>query len=198
MAEFYVALDGPTRWVNKDGWEELDAFFAAGRTFADVDEEESAALVKDIQVCSFYGIICNSKMQVNVMTLSNNGMVGTIPNSLFLLSELFSINFSFNRVTLTTNEKALFSTDVPSVGFSALKYAPKLNRIKLSHTEVSSMIGIGEAIAISELFLDGCDFESTLPTELFSLTTLTVLHLEASYLKGTIPREIGKLTNLRR
>jgi len=171
--ELYKALDGPG-WENNDGWSVFD----------------SVPSVDDLNVdhCQFYGILCNTEGRIEFITLANNGLHGMIPLSLFQLPDLISIDLSYNRVEL----------DSDYGGFSVLKEAPKLSKLKLSHTDVTSFEGIGEATSLTGLSLDGNKFESTIPVELFGLSNLDTLHLEASSLTGSIPAEIRYLSGLKR
>lgn len=197
LAEFYLALSGPNEWSNR--WTGLDALLA------DVGLEDGAAdslsSMEDIRVvvdglnvtsvlsavCQWYGILCNENGFVEIITLPNNHMVGVIPDTFFqFLPNLKSIDLSNNRIQVAD--------------FSALQYASSLSRLRLSNTAVQNLAGLSKAAAhLHELLLDGCNFDgAAISTELYQLTNLLTLHLEASFLAGNIPAEIRQLTNLQR
>jgi Leucine-rich repeat (LRR) protein len=88
--------------------------------------------------------------------------------------------------------------DDESGGFDALKDAAKLARLNLSRNNIASFEGIGQPVTFDQLRLDGSDFESSLPSELFDLTNLRVLHLDASFLTGALPPDIKRLSGLTR
>ena len=181
LARVYVALDGRSgQWHNADGWQILDEILDHSGGLDTVDWS-------GIEYCqTFHGILCDGQGRVQVLNLANNGLRGTIPARLFQLPGLESLDLSYNRV------------QVDAVGgFEGIGAAKTLARLKLSHTDVDTLKGIGQAAnALQELFLDGSDFQGSLPGELFGLSNLKSLHLEASYLEGTVPPEIRQLSQL--
>jgi Leucine-rich repeat (LRR) protein len=179
LVELYIALEG-SQWERNDGWSIIDDLLEQ----SNIDSMDMSQL----NYCVFYGVICNNKGQIEFLTLSNNGLQGTIPSSVFELPGLVTLDVSYNYVDI----------DVEKGGFKALKSATKLTRLKFSNTNLASLDGIGQGVALTELFLGGSDFESTIPTELFDLTNLNVLHLGASFLKGPLPAGIKALSNLKR
>jgi Leucine-rich repeat (LRR) protein len=179
LAELYLALQG-SQWEEKEGWDSLDSRIKNG--------DVSGADLTGLDPCGFHGVICSNDAQVEILALSNNGLRGKIPSSVFLLPALEVLDMSYNYVDM----------DEESGGFEALKDAKKLLRLKLSHTNIASLDGIGQGTTLDEIFLDGSDFESSLPMELFDLTNLKILHLEASFLTGALPVDISRLTSLTR
>jgi Leucine-rich repeat (LRR) protein len=179
LAELYLTLQG-SQWEQNDGWNQFDVLIQN----SEIDKADLSELVP----CAFFGVICSNAGQVEILTLVNNGLRGKIPPSIFKLPGLVSLDMSYNYVDV----------DDESGGFAALKEAAKLARLKLSHTNIASLEGIGQAVTLEELHLDGSDFESSLPSELFDLTNLRVLHLDASFLTGALPPDIKRLSGLTR
>jgi Leucine-rich repeat (LRR) protein len=179
LADLYLTLQG-SQWEQNDGWNQFDTLIQNSH----IDSADLSELVP----CSFYGIICSNAGQVEILTLGNNGLKGKIPASVFRLPGLVELDMSYNYVDV----------DDDSGGFATLKDATKLARLKLSHTNIASLEGIGQAVTLEELHLDGSDFESSLPSELFDLTNLRVLHLDASFLTGPLPSDIKRLSGLTR
>lgn len=185
LAEFYLETDGPN-WERNDGWDILDSIHLE-------DVKNGHVNLSNLQVCSFYGIICGTTAgDVEVITLTNNLLDGTVPTRIWQLEKLSSFDLSYNDIDIAglQNQEDEF--------FSAVESATNLAALKLSHTGVTNLKGIGQTVQLKELFLDGNQFTTTLPTEIGLLTQLSRLHLEQSYLGGTIPSEFAKLTNLKR
>lgn len=181
LAEIYVALDGRDKWHNKDGWDMLDDLLDK---HADLDSIQWSGVV----YCNnFHGTLCSPDGHVQFLTLSNNGLSGTLPSRAFSIPGLESLDVSFNRVEID-----------PIGGFDGLQAAGSLLRLKMSNTDVSTLKNIGQGTSLTELYLDESDLEGSLPVEIFQLTNLKILHLEANYLQGTIPPEIGNLKQLTR
>jgi Leucine-rich repeat (LRR) protein len=179
LAELYLTLQG-SQWEQNDGWNQFDTLIQN----SDIDSADFSELV----LCSFYGVMCSNAGEVEILTLGNNGLRGKIPASVFQLPGLVDLDMSYNYVDV----------DDDSGGFASLKDATKLARLKLSHTNIASLEGIGQAVTLEELHLDGSDFEASLPSELFDLTNLRVLHLDASFLTGPLPSDIKRLSSLTR
>ena len=198
LAQFYLALRGHTRWLHTDGWETLDALLFPDN--GDVYHDSAAVMdiasydvdFSGIDACQWHGILCNAQGHVEVLTLPKNHMVGTVPNDIFYLPFLQSLDLSQNLVQVDS--------------FAPLQFTPKLSRLQLSHTAVRSWRGIGRAAdQLHELWLDGCDLseekddndDPATMNELYQLTNLHTLHLEGCNLAGTLSPDVGRLSNLK-
>jgi hypothetical protein len=69
---FYVQMDGDT-WENKDNW------------------------LENYNFCQWFGVICSSRARIFALSLRSNGLAGTLPNDLYLLSNLFELDLSHNK-----------------------------------------------------------------------------------------------------
>jgi len=142
----------------------------------------------DLDYCSWYGITCHNNNDdddshhIQLLHLYDNDLRGTIPARLWTLPGLESLDLSYNRLSLRA-PTAVAST---------------LTRVRLSRSDVSHISGLEQAMSLTELHLDGCEFNGDFPTEIYALTNLVTLHLEASYLQGTLSNEISQLTELER
>jgi Leucine-rich repeat (LRR) protein len=189
LAEFYLALSGPVEWGTR--WSDLDDLLLAllgDSSSSDIEDVRNVLADVDfsgVSACNWNGILCNEHGFVEIITLPNNHMVGTIPETLFQLPNLQSLDLSYNLVQVDD--------------FTVLQYASSLTRLRLSHTAVKSMVGISFAVHLHELLLDGCDFNgASIPSELYQLSNLHTLHLEASFLAGRLAPDIRQLSKLRR
>lgn len=180
LALFYEALSGP-RWTKQIGWKN-----AYAGVLASIAKDVQTVDFTGINVCGFSGILCNSKGQVSILSLPSNGLAGVIPPLLFALTSLVSLDLSNNMIELDVNS-----------GFSVLQSATALKRLNLSRTKVTSLAGIQYGTQLTELSLTGNSLISSLPQELFSLTKLSSLQLEACGILGTLSSSLGQMTNLK-
>uniref|UniRef100_A0A7S3DR25 Leucine-rich repeat-containing N-terminal plant-type domain-containing protein n=1 Tax=Entomoneis paludosa TaxID=265537 RepID=A0A7S3DR25_9STRA len=109
-----------------------------------------------------------------------------MPSNILTLPNLVSLDLSNNHVDVTD--------------WTALQHATSLSRLQFSHTRVTTLEGIsGGKDVLTSLFLQGIEYnQQPLPEELFELTKLHTLQLEAADLGGELSTNIAKLTQLRR
>jgi hypothetical protein len=69
---FYVQMDGDT-WESNKNWLETYNF------------------------CQWFGVTCSSTARIFGLSLRSNGLAGTLPNELHLLSNLFELDLSHNK-----------------------------------------------------------------------------------------------------
>lgn len=124
--------------------------------------------------CSWYGIYCEDD-SVSRISLQQNNLVGTIPDSLGDLDSVSLIDLAYNR---------LFGT-IPH----SLTFLPNLYSLNIStNTNLSGRITrLANLPAVVNLDLSGCNFEGAIPEELMQITSLARLNLSSNVLTGTIP-----------
>jgi hypothetical protein len=121
---------------------------------------------------------------VTEVDLKNNGLIGTIPADLFLMPALSLLDLSKNAVHMD--------------GFTAVAESDSLLSLNLAGTKVRSIAGIQQAKTLRSLYLDGLDLGGgMIPTQLYALTDLHLLHLQFSGLVGTLHTELGRMKKLR-
>jgi len=174
FATIYQELNGIETWNRTDGWSALD-YALQNATLAEFDGS-------NLDICNWYGVVCMDKKVTNI-DLSNNGLVGTVPNLLFGLTSLEYLTLSHNSVVL----------DLTSVS-----NAPSLQSLSLTGTKITSFDGLEGATQLKYLYLDGLQelTKNSLPTELSALTNLLILHMKHSNIIGSIPTELGNLIKL--
>jgi Leucine-rich repeat (LRR) protein len=178
LALMFVALRGED-WVVKDGWDDLEDILT-DQTIDDL------AGNTDILYCdSFYGITCNTNSEIIEIDLTDNGLFGEVPYQVFELSKLQSLVVSRNLIDVD-----------PTKAFAALGRSTTLTKLNLAGTKVHDLDGIGAATSLRNLILDGIDFVSAMPQELFDLSNLQRLHCQYTSFQGTLPAAIGEMTSL--
>jgi Leucine-rich repeat (LRR) protein len=172
LAGFYLALTGD-KWEVKDGWEIIETFNENG-----LPENSDV----EVDVCNgWYGVICDGG-EITEISLPQNGLFGTIPDSIFALPSLQVFDISGNNVQITD--------------FKAATEAKNLTSLVLSNVKVQKLEGIGGIEGLRLLYLDGLDTKGPLPDELFDLTNLRILHLQHGSFSGPLPSGVGQLSNL--
>lgn len=173
LATFYYATNGPfwtyTDWLNYDQhectWYSRNSF--AGTTFG------SEGLSP-----------CNSEGEYEELWQWKNGLEGTLPTELFLLTALRSIDLQSQQII----------GSVPSeLGLCTL-----LEQLSLSGNQLQSIIPseIGKLTVLELLDVSRNNFVGAVPSELGDLTAMTRLTTFRNELEGTFPDSICELHNL--
>jgi len=193
LLEFYLALDG-RRWERNDGWQIFDTLIGKYQLQSPNNPSAGSTSLDKIDIpfpsvsyCNFYGVDCDLQTgHVELISLPNNRLHGTLPSNIMTMPKLLSLDLSNNHVEVTN--------------WSALRHAASLSQLNFAHTQVSTLKGIGKGKnVLTHLFLQGIEMDQQpLPTELFELTLLDTLRLEASDVGGELPSEIANLVNIRR
>jgi Leucine-rich repeat (LRR) protein len=173
IVDLYVSLRG-SAWVQKSGWAEFD------------DLLSSATIVQPdaVNVCSFHGITCNANKSIEEIKLSNNGLIGTVPTTIFQLSSLTTLDLSRNAATVTPE------------GLSALARAGTVSKLHIASTHSIDLTGIGAANSLRVLDVSGIEFGTPVPSELFNLVDIEEIHARFCYFTDKLPTLIGNLVNL--
>lgn len=147
-----------TSWFRSDGWLE------------EVDE------------CNWFGVECELSLVVG-LNLSENGLTGTIPLELVLLSN------SLSYLSLIGNH---VNGKVPSeLGHMSLLERLHLDRNKLTGSLPTE---IGLATNLQHLTVSHNDLKFSLPTQLGQLSILQTLDCHNNSLLGPLPSELGLLS----
>ncbi len=163
---------------------------------------------------SWFGVILDTEGCVQEIDLNYNGLTGEIPVGLMAVSNLQTLNLSFN--TSLTGE---IPTEIGQLAFlETLNFArtglsgsipleiwnlTNLRNLNLSSTWVGGNIPpeIGnltelETLNLSSVYAVGGNFNGELPLELGSLTKMRSLSLYNNNFTGVIPPELSNLANL--
>lgn len=167
LLEIFGATDG-FNWKDRSGWNiDTDAY------------------------CSWHGIYCYETTnkedayygQIEMIDLSDNGLVGTIPQVIWEMKDL----------------KILKLRDNPGldVDFTGINKAWELENLVLSNSGVTSFRGLDDAHNLKQLHITDCALGGTIPVEIFGLASLEGFYGNYNAFTGSIPDEIGALTELR-
>jgi Leucine-rich repeat (LRR) protein len=165
LADLYVAAGGDG-WLNSDGWSTPD---------------------NDDSFCDWHGVVCVSEdsKSVKFLNLDNNNLLGELPNSIYTLPNMRSLDLSQN--------------DGLTVSFTDIGKARSLEALDLSKTIITSVDGILDAASrLQELHINdvGAFANKKFPTEFYQLTTLRQLSMDYNEASGSLPSDFGKLHKL--
>jgi hypothetical protein len=157
----------------------------------------------------WYGVTVQYN-RVQLLHLSNNNLVGSIPPELGNLGGM-EINLSNNRLSgpippeLSSNPGGLLFLDLHSNQLSGpippeLAQTFLLHRLDLHNNKLSGSIPseLGNMGFLMMLNLSNNELSGAIPPELGKTPKLGGLGLSNNKLSGTVPPELGNLTNLRK
>ena len=157
--------------------------------------------------CDWFGITCTND-SVTLISLSSNGLSGSIPSELGNLTNLTRLYLIANNLSgsippelgnltkltwLFLNSNSL-SGSIPS----ELDNLSNLERLYLNANSLSGSIPawLGTLSNMEWLYLNGNSFTGTIPSELSSLANLKRFSISENSLSGSIPAWLGTLINL--
>ena len=141
-------------------------------------------LEPSVNMCSWYGVECNSNNEISGIKLMNNGVIGTVPTDIFSITSLTRIYLNSNSIDFN---------------FQGIGNAVNLDSLDLTHTDLSSLSGV-EGLAktkLRDLKLSSNDIKGEIPSGLFGIASLEHLDLSHNKFLGSLPSEVGLLTNLK-
>jgi len=139
-----------------------------------------------LNVCTWYGVICTEDFSVSEIRLENNGLENENGDTdiIGLLSRLTNLR----AVDLKGNNLILTLEGIPD--------GSEFVSLRLSSTGLGSLKGIGKAAKLVSFHAVDCGTSGTVPDELFGLENLEELYLSFNSFNGTLPPEIGNLSDL--
>ncbi|CAJ1947807.1 unnamed protein product [Cylindrotheca closterium] len=134
-----------------------------------------------------FGVRFCSEGSVSMLQLPSNNLEGSLPASIKLLSNLYSLDLPQNRIEGT-------------IPLEISELSKLSSRLDLSYNRLVGSIPPslgGRMRNLDELLLQYNRLEGEIPDELvLALTSLTTLNLASNLLTSTIPEHIGRLTLL--
>ena len=169
---FIILITHPSKIKGLTELEILDTFYkeTGGSKWSDNSNWQKK------NVCSRYGVTCHAQLKtVTRLILDGNKLEGTVPESLFQLPSLHTLDLGRNNI---------------DVDLSFLKHATQLEYLYLESTLLSSFNGIELASGnITSIHLSNNDFKNApISHELFRFPSLTHLIASNCNLSGTIPQ----------
>eukprot|EP00538_Stauroneis_constricta_P004267 CAMPEP_0119546582 /NCGR_PEP_ID=MMETSP1352-20130426/940_1 /TAXON_ID=265584 /ORGANISM="Stauroneis constricta, Strain CCMP1120" /LENGTH=888 /DNA_ID=CAMNT_0007591301 /DNA_START=81 /DNA_END=2747 /DNA_ORIENTATION=- len=177
------------------------------------DWEDQLHFATQAHICDLsdgeYGISCSPQKTVQHLNLGTNGLVGSMPPELFLLSDLVLMSFIGNdgldgsiashigelqKLTWLDVSVTLFSGTIPS----EIGKLTDLEILMFDDTLVGGTLPtqLGNLGQLRWLTSYGSDINGTIPSELGGLSNLVTLYIFETELSGTIPTELSRLTSL--
>ena len=170
LVALYEATDGP-HWVNSENWltdAPLGDWYGVGtNAFGRVDE------------LGLFGLYDREERRYILQ-----GLKGPIPAELGNLTNLETLNLSYNELT----------GPIPA----ELGNFVGLESLFLNNNELTGPIPaeLGNLSNLTLLYLNNNELTGPIPAELGNLSNLTLLNLSYNELTGPIPAELGNLSNL--
>ena len=134
--------------------------------------------------CSWFGVRCNAEGRMVELDLRNNGLICEVPNYLFYLPKLTSLDLSGN-VGVSLKFKSLDPF-----------LAADIKRIFFAGTNTTSLDGIVTFRNLETLSASDNKLTGSFPEQLKNLPHLKNLDLSHNFLNGTIPEDIHVLSKL--
>ncbi len=159
LADLFYSTNGMD-WTNRSGW--LTSCDPCG---------------------GWFGVECLQN-RVQALSMSNNRLAGTIPDSFSALSSLSGVYLAINQLT----------GSIPA-GFGKLT---NLTLIQLNNNQLSGSIpsSFSALLNLEYLSIFGNNLSGSMPASLGALTRLINIDLGYNQLSGTIPNTLGALPNL--
>ncbi len=176
---FFTNTDGPN-WTNNTGWGENN------------------------RPCSWFGVTC-ADGRVSIVSLSSNGLGGSIPREFLALQNLDTLNLRNNQLTGTIPPEFtglqnlrilhLRSNQLTGTIPATLGSVPTLRILNLGENQLTGTIPpqIGNLSNLGRLFLGGNQLTGTIPLEIGNLSNLEFLSLRQNQLEGLVPIAVADL-----
>ena len=185
LVTLYQETDG-SEWENAENW------------------------LTDAPLGTWYGVETDSRGRVTRLSLSSNGLTGTIPRMLGNLTSLRELRLQWNGLTgaIPREFGNLTSLENLSLQWNRLTglippefgNLTSLRTLNLVQNDLTGAIPreFGNLTSLRELNLHANDLTGPIPPEFGNLTSLRELNLPDNDLTGPIPHEFGNLTSLER
>jgi Leucine-rich repeat (LRR) protein len=169
LVDLYNQTSGGN-WKTNSGWLNADVGSWFGVEISDVEYDNKGNVT--------------SPGNVTAIRLNQNGLAGTLPNTLSNFTELQGLALGENQLT----------GGIPSV----LGNLYQLQELYLHGNQLSGTIpgSLGNLSQLQELYLHNNQLTGTIPDSLGNLVQLVDLYLQNNQLSGAIPSTLGSLTQL--
>ena len=208
LAVLYFATGG-------DGWRECSRDLTSKCESSDGSGLQSSShFLSTGSVCAWFGLTCSDEQKKGLVTwidLSNNGLSGSIPDELSLLSNNLELLWLSSNSELggsvpqwigdVTHMQSLsfFDTAIGGTIPDSLYNLSKLSSLRVYGSKLEGTIStkIGQLSNMQWLWMHGCELTGAIPSQLGSLKKLEALTLHGNAFggdsAGTLPTEICNL-----
>ena len=184
LVALYNATNGPG-WVKNDNWLSDAPLSTWHGIWTDASGRVQGLELTNNGLLGTLPEELGNLVKINVLRLSNNQLTGPIPESLGNLTHLEGLVLAYNRLS------GLIPPELGNLG--NLTYL-RLDRNQLLTGPIPPELG--NLSKLTFLWLDGNQLTGNIPPELGNLAQLGRLDLGGNQLTGPIPPELGNLTNL--
>eukprot|EP00535_Pseudo-nitzschia_heimii_P003205 CAMPEP_0197176250 /NCGR_PEP_ID=MMETSP1423-20130617/2240_1 /TAXON_ID=476441 /ORGANISM="Pseudo-nitzschia heimii, Strain UNC1101" /LENGTH=1185 /DNA_ID=CAMNT_0042625597 /DNA_START=361 /DNA_END=3918 /DNA_ORIENTATION=- len=200
LMNLYAKLGGEN-WIHNEGWKD------APRFVADDDYSEEW-----YDYCEWYGVECwelgdGKDNRVRKLELGNNNLVGSMPETIFSIEHMTTLDVS-NNPSLTVSfrnigrSEHIYSVDVGGTqtkDFDGIQHANDFfKRLFADNTPIAGTFPreIARIRKLEVLSLQDCDMNGGIPDGLFAMASLEELYLAENNLQGVVPDRWTSLVNL--
>lgn len=186
LTALYKGTGGPKSWLDRTGW-----LGAAGTE------------------CSWKGVQCDENSTTVIgLTLSDNGLTGTLPATLSSLANLQLLDLEGNALSGSlpktlgrmANLRALYLglNQISGALPHELGTLARLQILDLPFNHISGTLPVelGNLASLQSLNLGGNQITGSIPAQLGNLRLLTYLDLSSNQLSGAIPPALGSLASV--
>ena len=164
--------------------------------------------LSDDSECTWFGMQCNNRYQVNNLAADNNNVMGSLPTELVHLESLQTLSMTRNHLSGTIpieiislphlENLFLYTNNLIGSIPSEIGMATNLKVLRLENNLFFGRITteIGKLTLLEEFSIGFNEFWRHIPTEFGLLTNLRWLVMEENRLSGSLPTEFGLLTKL--
>jgi len=183
-------------------WDALVDFYNA--THGDHWTYKTNWLATTVSWCYWHGISCDKYQNIHALSLNNNNLVGSIPESIVNIWSLEYIDLSSNSITEPIPYSLIRSTHLGTLNLSGNKIkGPLPDYLFLSRTIVWLYLGnnqfsgeipksFGELSYAQAIILSNNQLVGTIPESISKLTLCSTIDLSYNQLSGTLPSSLAR------
>jgi hypothetical protein len=136
-------------------------------------------------VCDWYGIGCNAAGRVISVVLKSNGLDGALPAEMKLLTELETLHLQGSR---PANYQGCSTMNFKNSSMSPLYNLQKLKDLDFEYSCIAGTLdGVNGMKAMQSFQVHGNYISGTIPKEIGELTDLVTLKMGRNPITGTLP-----------
>jgi Leucine-rich repeat (LRR) protein len=200
LMNLYAKLGGE-KWIHNEGWKDAPRYVA--------DDDYSGEW---FDYCDWYGVECwdlgdAKDKRVRRIILSNNNLVGTMPETIFSIEHMTTLDVSNNLQLVVSFRSIGRSQHIYSVNvggtqtkdFDGIQHANDFfKRLQADNTPIAGTLPseITRIHNLEVLSLQECQMNGELPNDLFAMSSLQELYLTQNNFQGVLPDKWASLVDL--
>jgi Leucine-rich repeat (LRR) protein len=200
LVDVYAKLGGEN-WIHNEGWSDAPRFVA--------DDDYSGEW---FDYCDWYGVECwdlgdAKDNRIRRLILTNNNLVGTMPETIYALEHMTTMDVSNNAQLVVSfwsigRSQHIYSINVGGTqtkDFDGIQHANDFfKRLQADNTPIAGTLPseITRIRNLEVLSLQECQMNGELPNDLFAMSTLQELYLTENNFQGFLPDKWAALVDL--